>query len=141
MASSWGLSWGDAWNGYWGDTGGAPPPPAEEPAPPPLHYPGSGWKRLEEARRRRPKPKELQRIIAEVAESQVQRLETDPQKQFDELARELEARNIQWEKRYLELLAEKRELLINEEIRLLLHRKLKRQREEEVITMLLMRMI
>ena len=56
------------------------------------------------------------RVIEEVATRQVERLEVDEQKIFDELYREIELKGLQWEARYLEALNAQRELLINEEI-------------------------
>jgi hypothetical protein len=48
-------------------------------------------------------------VIAEVAVRQVERGETDAQKRFEELHRELELRRIEWDARYLEALAAMRE--------------------------------
>ena len=56
------------------------------------------------------------RIIEEVAARQVERLETDAQKQYDELMRELELQGVQFEARYLEALTSYRDFLLNEEI-------------------------
>ena len=56
------------------------------------------------------------RIIEEVAARQVERLETDAQKQYDELLRELELQGVQFEARYLEALTAYRDFLLNEEI-------------------------
>ena len=59
----------------------------------------------------------VQVVIDEVAQRQVERLETDSQKQFDELYGELKFNSIEWDTRYLQSLSVQRETLINEEIR------------------------
>ena len=73
--------------------------------------------------------------IAEVARRQAERLELDEQKRFEELERELSLRSVEWEARYLDLLNEQRESLINEEIGRLLRRKI--AEEEELLLILL----
>ena len=70
----------------------------------------------EELRKQREELGIVPKIIAEVAESQVERLELDAQKQYDELRGELLLRNIQIETAHLAELAAIRERLIGEEI-------------------------
>lgn len=65
-----------------------------------------------------------QAVIQSVAARQVTSLEQDEQKHFEELARSLEIEGIQWEARYLEALAQQRELLMQQEIAALLQRKM-----------------
>ena len=67
---------------------------------------------------------EIQEVIYDVAERQVQRLEHDELKRLEELERELQLRGIEWESRYLTVLNEEREFLINQEIGALLRQKL-----------------
>ena len=61
-------------------------------------------------------PRKVERIIQDVALRQAQKLELDKQKQFEELSRELRARKIEWEGRFLEVLNAEREKLIDREI-------------------------
>ena len=132
MPNAWGQSWGGdtgAWGVSWGQ-GEAPPPAAPSPGPAP-----SGGFHPWITRRKRRKPDEIQQVIETVAFRQVQTLEPDEQKRFEELERELEARGIEWEAKYLELLNEERESLINEEIGRLLRRKI--AEEEELLLILL----
>ena len=55
-------------------------------------------------------------VLADVAARQVERLEQDPQKIFEELLRELELQGLQFDARYLEALAVQRQRLIDAEI-------------------------
>ena len=73
--------------------------------------------------------------IADVAAQQVERLEQDEQKRFEELNRELELRGIEWDARYLESLNYERERLINAEIAMRLRQRL--QDEEELMLLVL----
>ena len=57
-----------------------------------------------------------QEVIQEVAARQVDRLETDAHKQFEELQRELELRHVEWQAAYLDALSEARGQLIAKEI-------------------------
>ena len=61
-------------------------------------------------------PPDAEAAIAEVAIRQAARIETDAQKQYDELAGELKLRELEFKAEYLEALAAERERLINEEI-------------------------
>lgn len=63
-------------------------------------------------------------VIHAVAARQVNTLEQDEQKYFEELARELELEGIAWEAQYLDALAQQREMMIQQEIATLLQRKL-----------------
>lgn len=56
-------------------------------------------------------------VIEAVAQRQVEDLQTDEHKQFEELERELHAQGIEWEAKYLELLNIRREQLLNAEIK------------------------
>ena len=73
------------------------------------------------------------KTIADVAARQVERLEHDKHKQFEELLREIELRGIKWEARYLEALNVQREALIKAEIA---HR-LKQQQDDDAIIIML----
>ena len=73
-------------------------------------------------------------VINEIAQRQVERLELDGQKRFEELSRELELNRIEWDSRYLEALNTQREILIREEIA----KRLKAVQEEKDIIALLM---
>ena len=76
----------------------------------------------------------VEQVLESVAESQVSRLELDQQKQYEELTRELELQGISFESRYLEILANIRESLIEAEIK----DRFKRINEEgDVLTMLM----
>jgi hypothetical protein len=72
-------------------------------------------------------------VIAAVAERQAERLEGDEQKRFDELLRELQLREIEWDARYLEAMNLQRQSLIDAEIGRLLQIK-----NDEEIVMLMM---
>lgn len=106
-------------------TGAAPTPPTPTPEEPPrgtvafLSDLPRRKKTEEEIRKEREDlgilPKAA-RVIEDVARSQAERLEQDRQKQLEQLARELEVAGIEWESRYLELLARLRERFIEEEI-------------------------
>lgn len=73
-------------------------------------------------------------VIEGVAKRQALGVESDSQKQLDELHRELQLAEIEWEGRYLEVLNDLRERYISEEIARLLDKKLK---DEEDVMMLL----
>ena len=101
-----------------------------------LHARGRTRKEISEERKRYGIQDALAaEIIEAVAAHQVDRLETDEQKRFEELHRELELRHIMWQGRYLEALNGIRTRLIDEEIAARLRMKF---REEEEIMMLLM---
>ena len=128
---------------FWTTTGGGAPP-----SPPPIETavrPSGGlwheelkyaiegrksWRqRLEEAKIQRLAVE----VLDEVAHRQVLTLELDEHKRFEELERELELKGIEWEARYLDLLNERREALIDAEIGRLLRLK---QDENDVIILL-----
>ena len=98
----------------------------------------SGHPFYELPRYKKPKQREITRIINEVARRQVETLEADEQKRFEELERELEARQIEWDARYLTALNERREFLIEQEIGRLLRKK---NDEEETVIALLMALL
>lgn len=62
-------------------------------------------------------------VIEKVAQSQVDNLHLDEQQRFEQLARELEAEEIEFEARYLEALGRARDELLTGEIRRLLQAK------------------
>lgn len=126
--------------GVWSEGGTPPAPPAIVVSAPV----GGGYvtdrgrtkKEIRKDRERFGIPDE-ERLIAEalveqIAARQVETLERDKQKQFDELQRELQVRGIQWQARYLEMLNAERERLINAELAIIFQQ----QQDEE--TMLLM---
>lgn len=80
-------------------------------------------------------PKEAAEAIAEVAARQVERSEQDEQKRFDELLRELQLRQIEFEARYLDALAIMRERLIEDEK---LRARARMREEEDILVLLLM---
>ena len=84
----------------------------------------------------KPEIEKVRKVVQFVAERQVQRLETDSHKQFEELARELELEGIRFETRHLEALAETRDLLINQEIGRLIREQV-RLRDEEAMLLIL----
>ena len=65
-------------------------------------------------------PDEAAEVIATVAARQVDHLEGDAQKRFEELRRELQLRRLEWRSGYLEALNAERERLIDAEIARLL---------------------
>ena len=123
----------------WGEDGGAPPAPPAPIAPvgrPSGGFPGRHPWIDRPKRRKRPEDEEVQHVIQEVALRQVERLEKDRHKRFEELLRELEARNIEWEARYLTLLNEEREYLIHQEIGRLLRKKLQDEEDEVILSLM-----
>lgn len=137
MPNSWDQAWGGdtgAWGVSWGSGSEAPPEPPVVVTPPPP----SGHPFLRLPRYRKPREKEITRIINQVARRQVETLEADSQKRFEELERELEARQIEWDARYLTALNERREFLIEQEIGRLLRKK---NDEEETVIALLMALL
>ena len=79
----------------------------------------------------------VKKIIADVAAQQVARLETDAQKQYDELARELELQRIEFEARYLEVLSTEREKLLDAEIAMRIMARLQKEQQERDVLMLM----
>lgn len=75
-------------------------------------------------------------LIREVAASQVDRLEVDEQKRFEELSRELELRKVKWDGKYLEVLNALRQQMIDEEIAERLKLKIKTEEEEMLMLVL-----
>lgn len=118
----------------WTSIGEAPPPaaPAER-----VRYPGGHPLLRLPKRKKRELTQEVIEVIHRIAESQVERLETDKHKQFEELERELQAREIEWNSRYLTALSQRREFLIEQEIGRLLKKKIQTDEEEAVIALLM----
>ena len=133
------------------------PPPVPTPSGPP--YPPSGgrpYSGYEQRRRSRRELSEARRrfgledgyapevadkataVISDVAARQADRLETDQQKIFDELLRELELQRIEFDRRYLAALTMERQRLIDQEIGQRLRRIAEQKNEEEVLLLLLM---
>ena len=126
-------------------TGGKPIPPTPPPAPQqssgglPEYGRRRTRKELAEDRKRFGiiEPQALE-VIAEVAARQADRLELDRQKQFDELARELQIQRIEWQAGMLEALAEERSRLIDAEIgKRLREQAILRQNENEIMMLTL----
>ena len=136
MASSWGDSWGASWGDSWGIRGVTP---AITPSG------GIYHEQLREALEGRKSWRQKLReakikaaaidAIEHIAVRQVESLELDQQKRFEELERELEVRGVEWESRYLDILNQRRETLIHEEIGKLIHKGIE---EEEIIMLLMM---
>jgi hypothetical protein len=110
--------WSDGlWAG--GDSQEGPPPEPEpesaQERPAGGYFTYAGRQRthrdVQDARSRVGIPQEAQAVIVAVAERQAAQGETDEQKRFEELERELELRGIEWEARYLAAMTEYRELL------------------------------
>lgn len=130
------------------DIGGAipstPPPPA---AAGPLvgggYNPSQGLyprppdkQQVSKARKRVGLEDEVARAIAQIAAGQAARLELDAQKRFEELNRELQLRDIQWDAQYLDTLNQARERLIDAEIATRLKAKLRA--DDEIIVFMLL---
>jgi hypothetical protein len=138
VADAWGLSWGGAWGVSWNIPEAPQPSPAGTQAPSGGYFEGTRRRRtkrdIEEDRLRYGIPIQALEVIEDVALSQAKRLETDRQKQFEELLRELELNRIEWHGRYLEALNGIRTALIEQEIADRLNAKLQ---EEEIIFVLM----
>jgi hypothetical protein len=108
------------------------------PSPTPPQIGGGGF--VLNLRRERKKRYEIDdevvRVIEDVAARQVEVLEQDKQKIFEELTRELELKRVEFDARYLEVLSQEREILIDAEIAEHF-RKIKVQ-EEELMLLVLM---
>ena len=81
-------------------------------------------------------PRKVERIIQDVALRQAQKLELDKHKQFEELSRELRVQKIEWEGRFLEVLNQEREKLIDREIESRLRFRL--QEENDLMTLIVL---
>ena len=115
---SWGQSWGSSWGNSWGDSSVAVIPDAG-----PIPSGGFPWEPFENLPGNRFLKRRVRRVIEEVALQQVQDLHLDEQQRFEQLTRELELKNIEFEASYLEALNDYRGMLINLEIRKLLNQK------------------
>ena len=69
-------------------------------------------------------------LIDGVAKRQAEVVQSDPQKQFEELERALDLAQIEWQGRYLEVLNDLRERYISEEISRLLAKKFQDEEDE-----------
>ena len=78
---------------------------------------------------------EVEEVVDQIAKRQVEDLHLDEQQRFEELARELELKGLEYETRYLEMLNSRREALINVEIGKLIR---KRIDEQDLMILLLM---
>ena len=72
---------------------------------------------LRESRERFGITEPAQKVIAAVARRQVEANVLDEQKRLEELTRQLELEGIEWDTRYLEALAQMRELLLTEALK------------------------
>ena len=111
-------------------------------APQPSHPVGGGYirhhpdyfrksrKRIREEREAVGISSEILDLIDGVAKRQAIGLESDSQKQFEELERALELAQVAWQGRYLEALNDLRDQHINEEISRLLAKKLQDEDDE-----------
>jgi hypothetical protein len=139
-------------NILWRTTGvGSPPVPPTPPAVPEEIKPSGGRPQpygahhvpsAEERRLHVRKQRELvgiveeaAKVIARVAARQAEALEADEQKRFEELERELTLAGLHWEGRYLELMNEARQRIIDAEIRERMQEALRI--EEEIMLLLL----
>ena len=91
------------------------PPVADE-----LPKPSGGWVREFKDAIEGRYPRDVVRVITSVAERQVEALQFDEQKQFEELERELEVEDIAFEAEYLDALNDYRRILIDTEIQRLM---------------------
>lgn len=89
-------------------------------------------RQLYDALNAKPVKQEVLEVIEDVAQRQVDRLETDRQTQELELVEELHLHHLRMQRRYLELLSLKRQALIDEELE-----RIFREKEEEEIFLLL----
>ena len=137
MPSAFGDVWGIE-GGAFGDSFGAGAAAASAAAAA-TASPGGGYWVRQFKLRYKPKhdriPEQIQEVISDVAERQVQRLEHDELKRLEELERELQLRGIEWESRYLTVLNEEREFLINQEIGGLLRQKI--ENDETALVLIL----
>ena len=135
MASAWGLSWGRAWGDSWGILDEVPLTPPVTPAVP---KPSGGilpWYARPKKKRRKYTDEDVAKAVIEaVAQRQALALELEEQKRLEELVRELDLKAIEWESRYLELMNEERQRLIDAEIGKLLRKKVQ---DDEAISLLL----
>lgn len=128
IGSAWGVgTWSDdTWAlGTWG---GAEAPTVVDP-PSGGYFDYGTW-----TERKKRIPVEISAIIEQVAESQVAALEIDAQKQKRELQLRLRLKDLQYETRYLEALAARREELIHVE----LAQRMRTQHNNNAITTLML---
>lgn len=119
-----------------------PPPPAAAVQPSggfPAHDRARTRKQVSEARKRfgledTYKDERAAQVIANVAARQAEALEQDELKRFEELSRQLQLEGLEFDRRYLELLNQERERLIDLEIA----QRFKYLREQEEIILMLL---
>ena len=87
-------------------------------------------KRIREERKALGIAEDVLDLIDGVAKRQAQVVQSDPQKQFEELERALELADVEWQARYLEVLNDLRERYISEEISRLLAKKFQDEEDE-----------
>ena len=144
---SWGVSFGVSWGSSWFHPDAAPPVVPTTPIGGggiPYQSPRSR-KDISRARKRLGLEDEEYRkelalqVIKDVAKRQVEKLELDKHKQFEELSREIRLNKLEWEGRYLQDLNVERERLIDLEISARLKAKiLKTQQDDEEVMMLML---
>ena len=93
-------------------------------------------KRIREEREALGIPAAVLDLLEGVAKRQALALQSDPQKQFEELERSLKLADVEWQARYLEVLNDLRERYIAEEISRLLAKKLADEDDEMKLVML-----
>ncbi len=137
---SWGLAWGNpsAWGSAWVHSGATPAPVVPDSSG--GYRPTTGPRRTkQELRRQRQElgilPAEVA-AIEDVAARQVDRLEQDRQKQYDELAGELALRKLEMRAGMMEALALERERLMGVEIAARMQEQVILQRNENEIMLL-----
>ena len=87
-------------------------------------------KRIRDEREALGIPASVLDLLEGVAKRQAEALQSDAQKQFEELERALELADVEWQGRYLEVLNDLRERFISEEISRLLAKKLSDEEDE-----------
>ncbi len=149
LMDAWGGSWGSSWGTSWSreEAPEPPVPPVPEGEQPRgtaawLYGPyGHDARRRTSTdilrdRERYGIPPAASAVISSVAHRQADSLQTDAQKRFEELSRELELRGIEWRAEYLEELNTRLERLITAEIAARL-KLMQQARDEEALLMLL----
>jgi uncharacterized membrane protein len=112
---AWACAWAKSWGDAWGDTSAC-----VVPEPEPEEQPSGGGRRwrIVNLLRRADDDEEAVEAIAEVAERQAQALARSPTfdaaESLEQLASELEARGVEFDRRYVEMLARARTYLLAE---------------------------
>ena len=133
-------------NPIWTIGAGAFIPPTPPPVSPPTTQPSGGFpfeygrtrtrRELAEARKRYGLDARISRVIEDVAASQAARLEADAQKRYEELTRELTLRRIAFHARYLEVMNEMRQKMIDAEIAARLKQRLNADEDLMILMMI-----